>query len=139
MAALNTLARLQRHALDEERRGLQSLLVAIAERERRLARLRAAMAKEAAIRPESLADDGQLAVYLTEARRRERVLADELEALERERAARMERVHARRGELKRWEILLERRSRRSEAEAMRRDRRAIDDLVSARHGRAPRR
>lgn len=139
MAALDTLARLQRHALDEERQGLQSLLAEIAELERRLARLRAAMAKEAAIRPESPADDGQLAVYLTEARRRERVLADGLEALERERAARMERVHARRGELKRWEILLERRSRRDEAKAVRRDQRAVDDLVAARHGRAPRR
>lgn len=65
-------------------------------------------------------------------------LADQLEALERERAARIERLGARRGELKRWESLLERQARRAEAAALRRDQRAIDDLVSARRGRTPR-
>ena len=136
MAALDTLARLQRHALDQERRELQGLIAEIAEREQRIAGLRAAMAKERALPSQAPADGGLLAVYLQEARRRERVLADELQALERDRAARIERLGALRSELKRWEILLERQARRAEAEALRRQQRAIDDLVAARRGRS---
>ena len=137
MDPFSVLARLARQALDGERQGvletdqailvLSDQLVALhqaAERERRAA--------------DWLADgNGRLVAYLRRISGRAAVLDANLGSLEQQREVRAARLAACHMELKRLEILLQRRAERVGVERRRREQKAIDELAAIRQRHGP--
>ena len=137
MDALTVLTRVARQALDEERLGLLRIDQAIAALCHQLAGLREAAERErhAAC---ALADGhARLMAYLRRVDARAHGMAAELCRLEHRRQAQAARLAERHVELKRLEILVERRGERSRAERMRREQKAIDEVVGVRQHRRP--
>jgi flagellar biosynthesis chaperone FliJ len=135
MDALTVLARLARQALDEERLALvridhaigaaRDLLVEAdqaAERERRAA---CALAE----------GNVRLLPYLRRMHGQAGTLAAEIRGLENQRQAQAARLSERHLELRRLEILIERRAERARIEAEWREQTAMDDLVQLRRWR----
>ena len=113
------LARVARQALDEERRGLLATDRAIATFHDQIARLHEAAERER-LAACALADgNARLLAYLRRSDARVRGVAAELRRLEHERQNQAARLTARHLELKRLEVLLERRAVRVRAERMR--------------------
>jgi hypothetical protein len=132
MDALTVLARLARRALDEERRALVQIDHAIG-----IARDRLIEAHEAAERERraacALADGHvRLLPYLRRMPGRAGELAAEIDRLENQRQAQAARLSERHLELRRLEILIERRAERARIEAEWREQAAMDDFVQLR-------
>lgn len=136
MDPLERLARLQRRRLDEDKRALSEISAEIAAVEQRLVALRAQRADEIAHSGPDPVGVRLLAVWLQASAGRERGLEAECQRLERRRAAAIARLTDRRVELRRLELLLERRSERATEAAARAEQRALHDLAAARHARA---
>lgn len=134
-SALGRLARLERQRVDEERRALGQISVRIAALEERIEGLRASIADEIAQSRPGPAAAQLLGIWLQASARREHALRAELERLEQRRADVRSGMHARRIEMKRLEILLERRLAQAEDAAARAEQREIEDLAAARHAR----
>jgi flagellar export protein FliJ len=133
--ALAVLARVARQALDDERHGLLRTDQAIAALCHQLAGLREAAERErhAAC---ALADGhARLMAYLRRMPGRAAALDANLRRLEHQREAQAGRLAERHLELKRLEALVERRAERAGAERMRREQKAIDELVLVRQRR----
>ena len=135
MDALTVLARLARRALDEERRALVRIDRAIG-----AARDLLVEAHEAAERERraacALADGNvRLLAYLRRMHGRAEALAAELRRLEDQRQAQAARLSERHLELRRLEILIERRADRARIEAAWREQTAMDELVQLRRWR----
>jgi hypothetical protein len=132
MDALTVLARLARRALDEERRALVQIDHAIG-----IARDLLIEAREAAVRERraacALADGHvRLLPYLRRTPSRAEALAAEIQGLENQRQAQAARLSERHLELRRLEILIERRAERARIEAEWREQAAMDDFVQLR-------
>jgi flagellar export protein FliJ len=129
---LAVLARVARQALDDERRALLATDRAIATLHDQLARLHEAAERER-LAACALADgNARLLAYLRRSDARVRGAAAELRRLEHERHDQAARLTARHLELKRLEILLERRAARAHAERMRCEQQMIDELAAIR-------
>ena len=138
MDALAVLARVARQALDDERHGLLRTDQAIAALCHQLAGLREAAERERHTACALADGHARLMAYLRRMSGRATALDANLRRLEQQREAQAARLAARHVELKRLEVLLERRAQRSRAERMRRDQKAIDELVMVRqHCRRP--
>jgi hypothetical protein len=116
--SLAVLARLVRQARDEERHGLLVTDQAIAALGDQLAGLRAAAEQERRA-ADALADgNARLIAYLRRLHGRTQGLEAELHRLEQQRQAQATRLAARHVELRRLEVLIERRAERTRAERM---------------------
>jgi flagellar biosynthesis chaperone FliJ len=132
MDALAVLARLAGRARDGERRALVEIDRAIAAARELLVEARAAaeLERRAAC---ALADGNvRLLAYLRRMHGRTEALAAELRRLEDQRHAQAARLSERHLELRRLEILIERRAERAEAEAAWREQKTIDELAPLR-------
>jgi flagellar export protein FliJ len=135
--ALAVLARLARQHFDAERQAL-----AQTEQAADLTRMRLIDLRETAERERCAAralTDGHawLMTYLRHVQGQAKELAAELCRLESQREAQVARLAERHAELKRLEILIERRAERARAERLRREQQAIDELVLLCPGYAP--
>jgi flagellar biosynthesis chaperone FliJ len=132
MEALTVLARLARRALDEERRALGQIDQAIG-----VARDRLIEAHETAERERraacALADEHvRLLPYLRRTPGRAEALSAEIQGLENQRQAQAAHLSERYLELRRLELLIERRAERARIEAEWREQAATDDFVQLR-------
>jgi flagellar export protein FliJ len=128
MAPLAVLDRLAGLEVERERRALAAL-------DDRLERLRheIAAAEDAARRERQVVHDldgaRALAVYLEAERQRRQAAQTELARLQAARAQQLDRLMAARLELKRLDVLQARLDRRRRAEALRRERKGLDELA----------
>jgi flagellar export protein FliJ len=128
MAPLAVLARLAGLEVERERRALAAL-------DDRLERLRHEIAagEDATRRERQVVHDldgaRALAVYLEAERERRQAAETELARLEAARAQQLDRLMAARLELKRLDVLQARLDRRRRAEALRRERKGLDELA----------
>ena len=129
------LVRLGRQALVEERRALAATDQAIAAQCDELAGVRAAAERERRAAGELAAGNLLLTAYLRRVAVRAQKLQAELRRLEHQREALAARLSERHRELKCLEVLVESRAERAHAERMRREQKAIDELVAARRHR----
>lgn len=132
------LARLARQGLDEARRGLVATDQAIAALCDQLAQLRESAERERHAASRLTDGNARLMAYLRRMHGRVAAVDAELRRLEHQREAQAARLAERHVEIKRLEILIERRTERARAEALRREQQAIDELVLPRQGRASR-
>jgi flagellar export protein FliJ len=135
---LAVLARLARQALDAERQALAETDQATDVTRAMLADLRQSAEGERRAARGLVDGNARLVTYLRRVRGQERELEAELCRLENQREAQTARLAERHAELKRLEILLERRAERARAERLRREQKAIDELVLLRRPRAAR-
>jgi flagellar export protein FliJ len=126
---LAVLARLARQALDAERQALAETDQATDVTRAMLADLRQSAEGERRAARGLVDGNARLVTYLRRVRGQERELEAELCRLENQREAQTARLAERHAELKRLEILLERRAERARAERLRREQKAIDELV----------
>ena len=135
MDALTVLARLARQALDEERRALVRIDHAIGAARDLL--VEAGQAAERERRAACALAEGnvRLLPYLRRMHGRAGTLAAEIRGLENQRQAQAARMSERHLELRRLEILIERRVERARIEAEWREQTAMDDLVQLRRWR----
>jgi flagellar biosynthesis chaperone FliJ len=133
--ALTVVARLARQALDAERRALVQIDQAIGATRAML--IEAHEAAERERRAACVLADGhvRLLAYLRRMHGRAEALAAELRGLENQRQAQAARVSERHLELRRLEILIERRTERASIEAEWRAQMAMDELVQLRRWR----
>jgi flagellar biosynthesis chaperone FliJ len=135
MAALTVLVRLARQARDEERRALGAIDQAIG-RTRDLLREAYEEAERERVAACALADGNvRLLAYLRRMHDRAAALAAELRRLESKRQAQAARLSERHLELRRLEILIERRAERDLSEAAWNEQTAVDELVQLRRSR----
>ena len=132
MDSLAVLVRLARQTLNEQRQALHAIDQAIAATQDQLNALREAMERERRAACELADRDLRLATYQRRVRTRERSLQAEGRRLERERAAQAGRLAERHLELRRLEILAERRAERIHAARQRQEQHSIDELALAR-------
>jgi flagellar biosynthesis chaperone FliJ len=135
MDALALVARLARQALDQERGALVRIDQAIGVTRDMLIEAREAAEREhrAAC---ALADGNvRLLAFLRRTDGRAEALAAELRTLENQRQAQAARLSERHLELRRLEILIERRAERDRVEAAWREQTAMDELVQLRRSR----
>jgi flagellar export protein FliJ len=135
---LAVLARLARQALDAERQALAETDQATDVTRAMLADLRQSAEGERRAARGLVDGNARLVTYLRRVRGQERELEAELCRLENQREAQTARLAERHAELKRLEILVERRAERARAERLRREQKAIDELVLLRRPRAAR-
>lgn len=131
---LEVLVRIERQALDRARQTLGTIISRAAALEADLVQLRAARACEGAA---PAADPVLLARYIDRSRTRERALHQTLAAVEADRQAQAGRLSAQRLAARRLKLLVERRMMRRADARERRERRALEDVLLARHGRQP--
>jgi hypothetical protein len=133
--ALTVVARLARQAVDAERRALVRIDQAIGATRAMLIEARAAAERERRVSC-ALADGHvRLLACLRRMHGRAEALAAELHGLENQRQAQAARVSERHLELRRLEILIERRAERASMEAEWRAETAVDELVQLRRWR----
>jgi hypothetical protein len=135
MDALGTLTRLARREVDEERHALSVLDRRRAALQDQIDELSRDAAREIEAAERLPGGPMLLASYLAARRERASVLRRELEALDRQRLAQLERLAARRLEARRLERLVERRRAAAERLATQREMKAIEDIVTARAAR----
>jgi flagellar export protein FliJ len=133
--ALAVLARLARQALDEERQRLLGTDEAIAAVCDQRAGLREAAELERRAAGGFTDGNARIVTYLRRVAARAQRLQAELRRLEHQRAAEAARLAERHVELKRLEILVERRAERARAERIRREQQTTDELVVLRQHR----
>jgi flagellar export protein FliJ len=136
--ALAALLRLARQERDAARHALAAVDQASAAVRDQLAGLHAAAERERAA-PCELADgNSRLVAYLRRLAGRARELQAELDRLERRREAVAARLAERHLELRRLQILVERRAERARVERRGREQKALDELVATRRRRPAR-
>jgi flagellar export protein FliJ len=135
--ALAVLVRLARQTLDTERRALAQTDQATDVTRAMLADLRQAAEGERRAARGLVDGNTRLVIYLRRVQGQEKELEAELCRLENQREAQTARLAERHAELKRLEILVERRAERARAERLRREQKAIDELLLMRRRRAP--
>jgi flagellar export protein FliJ len=135
---LAVLVRLARHALDAERQALAQTDQAAGVIRAMLSDLREAAERERDAARGLVDGNARLVTYLRRVQGKAKELEAELSRLEDQREAQAARLTERHAELKRLEILLERRAARARAERLRREQKAIDELVLLRRPRAAR-
>ena len=136
MAALEVLLRLARQAIDSERRSLQNINQAIANVEQRIQDLRAVTVKEAAGEPDFMTVGATLAAFVKANKLREEGAYAQLDKLRAEQGKQLQRLQEKRVELRRYELLAERRAEREAEETKRQEQKTIDDLVMIKLGHA---
>lgn len=132
MRSLRTLVRLARDEVAQYSRGLRGLGEAIAAIEARIEALGHEADAERRTAIELPGGAALLATYLDANRARRAGLEAERARLERTREEELARLHARRLELKRLEVLIERRAARARLAERERERRVLDDLAMIR-------
>ena len=132
MDALAVLARLARQALDEERCALVRIDHAIGAARDLLVEADQAAEQERRAACALAEGNVRLLPYLRRMHGRAGALAAEIRGLENERQAQAARLSERHLELRRLEILIERRAERARIETEWREQTAMDDLVQLR-------
>jgi flagellar biosynthesis chaperone FliJ len=126
---LRVLLRLERHRLEEARRALADGAAGLRAVEERIARLARALPAEMAAGALLPPDVSVPAAYRARNLEEQVALAAALASLEEERAELAARVLARRAELRRIELLVERAEARAATLAERRAQKELDDLA----------
>ncbi len=139
MSSLDVLARLAKQAVDQERQALQRINGAMAEHEQRIEDLRASTATEAACGLDFMTTGATLPAYLRANKLRIEAVAAQLRNLRAAHAVQLQKLQDKRVELKRYELLIERREQRLAEDLAAKEQKAIDELVTAKAGRTPRR
>ncbi len=135
MAALNVLVRLAKQAADQSQAALREIDQAIAALERRIDQLGLATRKEASFGADVNQAGATLPAYRRANRREVDLAKEQIEGLMTKRERQMLDVRAKRTELKRFELLIERRDRAVAKEQSVREQKQLDDLIAARLGR----
>ncbi len=139
MSSLDVLARLAKQAVDQERQALQQINNAIAEHEQRIEDLRIATAAEARHGADFMTVGATYPAYVRANKLRVEAAIAELRNLRSAHADQLQKLQDKRVELKRFELLIERREQRLAEEMAAKEQKAIDELVIAKAGRTPRR
>jgi flagellar export protein FliJ len=135
MDALAVLTRLARQALDEERRALAQIDQAIDGIRALLVEARAAATRERRAAGALVDGHARLLAYLGRMNGQTASLEAELRRLGERREEHGARLSERHLELRRLEILVERRAERARTARLRREQKAIDELLAARQHR----
>ena len=135
MGSLDVLARLAKQDVDRERQTLHKLNTEIAETEQLIADLTNVMASETAKPLDFMTTGATLVAYIQASRQRIEASKVRLSDLLLRQQAQLAKLQEKRLELKRYEILTERRAQDVKAAAAAREQKAIDELVAIKAGR----
>lgn len=135
MGSFDVLVRLAKQAVDQERRALQQINVVIAEVEQQILDLDAMRATEAANGSDFMTTGATLPAYIRANKQRVQAAVKQGQALQAQHAVQLQKLQQQRIELKRYELLAERRAKRAAAEAAAKEQKVIDELVTIKAGR----
>lgn len=135
MGSFDVLARLAKQAVDQERQVLQRINGAIIDVEQRIEDLGAKTRAEAAKGTDFMTVGATLPAFIQANKLRVQAAVDHLQKLQLAHADQLQKLQQRRIELKRYELLIERRQKRLAEDLARKEQKTIDDLVLIKAGR----
>ncbi len=136
MAALDILARLARQATDQSKGALREINQAIAAIEQRIESLGIAAGKEAADATDFMTFGATLPAYLRANKQQIENTLEQLRKLQAKREDQIDRLRREQVELKRYELLVERRDSRIVKERAAKEQKRLDDLIATKVGRS---
>lgn len=135
MASLDVLARLAQQAVDRERQALMQINKVMAEVEKQIEILGAQAEAEATKGADFMGAGATLSAFLQVSRMRVHAARGELAKLRADHANQLDKLKQQRIELKRYELLAERRAKREADALATKEQKVIDELVTIKAGR----
>jgi len=135
MKSLQVLERLAKQAADRERQTLLRIAAEINAVEARILGIKQAIEQESNLPWDVMTTGSTFSAFVAGSKSRIDVLNEHLRQLNKAYNIQSERVRHERTEEKRYALIAERRAERAAAEAALKQQKAIDELVSTRHGR----
>jgi flagellar export protein FliJ len=135
MGSLDVLIRLAKQTVDQERLALMALNIEIAKVEQRIQDLKDMTASETVAGLDFMTSGATLTAFIRANKQRIQQHELRLQELRKRQDTQLECIRNERTELKRYELLAERRAKQTFEEVAAKEQRAIDELVVVRAGR----
>ncbi|MGI9491867.1 MAG: hypothetical protein ACR2QF_05630 [Geminicoccaceae bacterium] len=132
MGSLDVMVRLARQAVDRERQALLEINAAMAKIERQIDDLAAMARSEAKKGGDFMTTGATLTAFLRANRQRAMVAVEQLQTLQTAKSDQLLKLQQQRVELKRYELMAERRAKQKAEDLAAKEQRVIDELLVTR-------